>query len=69
MNREEFQKKLIKYVDSGGGVNATARRLGVSPSFISQVYTAQKAASGVILDAMGYTKEVRTVVNYFEVKK
>ena len=69
MNSAEFQKKLIKYVDAGGGVNATARRLGVSPSFVSQVYTGNKAASEVILDAMGFRKEVKLTANYYEVKK
>ena len=66
MSPELFRKKVIKFVDEGGGVNAMARRLGVSATFISQVYNGHKQPTDIILDAMGYTKEIR--ISY-EVKK
>lgn len=59
MNAEAFRKKVVKFVDEAGGVNAMARRLGVSSTFISQVYNGHKQPTDIILDEMGYTKEVR----------
>lgn len=66
MSPEQFRKKVIKFIDEAGGVNAMAKRLSVSPQFISQVYNGHKQPTEVILDQMGYTKEIR--ISY-EVKK
>ena len=59
MSPEQFQKKIVKFVDERGGVNATARKLGVSCAFVSQVYNGHKLPTDVFLDAMGYTKEIK----------
>lgn len=64
MTPEQFQKKIVKWVDSGGGVSATARRLGVSPTYISQVYNGLKQPSDKLIGLMGYSREIKVTVNY-----
>lgn len=59
MSPEQFQKKIVKFVDERGGVNSTARHLGVSSTFVSQVYNGHKPPTDVFLDVMGYTKEIK----------
>lgn len=59
MSPEQFQKKIVKFVDESGGVNSTARHLGVSPTFVSQVYNGHKPPTDIVLNAMGYTKEIK----------
>lgn len=66
MTPEMFQKRIIKHIDQSGGVNATARRLNVSPAFISLVYNGKKTASALILNDMKFSKTI--ITDYKEVK-
>lgn len=64
MSPYQFQKKIIRFVDSGGGVSAVAKRLGVSPTFVSQVYNEKKQPSDNFIAAMGYEREIKIIVDY-----
>jgi DNA-binding transcriptional regulator YdaS (Cro superfamily) len=55
------RERFDLYVEALGGVRAAARKLGVSPAYISQVLRRQAAPGPRVLNALGLRRTVEEV--------
>jgi hypothetical protein len=61
LNEDGVRKEVCRVAESSGGVRALARRLGVSPSYVSDVCTGRRSPGPPFLKFLRLKKVVRYV--------
>ena len=68
MSEDGIRKILSRTIEEWGGIRATARKLYLSPAYLSDNLKGRRGVSSAIAWHLGYEKIERTTISYRKVK-